>query len=136
MLTCTSFLLFLVEAQAASGPDRSALPPRHDADNPGHHGDTAYDSSELRSEEFVSKWLGNVSDVELRAEWSSWKGLHGKRYSSSVQDLERYVVWRSNMAYINYHNSFASNFGFYLAMNKFGDLVSVYGLYVNLAIPK
>lgn len=79
---------------------------------------------DIGSEEFQSKWLGNVSDVQLRAEWSSWKTTHRKKYSTSVQDLERYVVWRSNKAYINYHNSFASNFGFYLSMNKFGDLVS------------
>ena len=78
---------------------------------------------DLDSEEFVSKWIGNVSEGELRAEWSSWKGLHRKSYSTSVQDLERYVVWRANKAYINYHNCFASNFGFYLAMNQFGDLV-------------
>ena len=78
---------------------------------------------DLSSEEFVGKWLGNISEVQLRAEWSLWKDKHRKKYSTSVQDLERYVVWRSNWAYINYHNSFASNFGFYLAMNKFGDLV-------------
>lgn len=77
----------------------------------------------LGSEEFLSKWLGNVSEVELTAEWSSWKTTHRKKYSTSLQDLERYVVWRSNKAYINYHNSFASTFGFYLSMNKFGDMV-------------
>ena len=82
-----------------------------------------YGDIDLGSEEFISKWLGNVSKVQLRAEWSSWKRTHQKKYSTSVQDLERYVVWLSNRAYINYHNSFASNFGFYLAMNKFGDLV-------------
>ena len=77
----------------------------------------------LGSEEFLSKWLGNVSEVELTAEWSSWKTTHRKKYSTSLQDLERYVVWRSNKAYINYHNSFASTFGFHLSMNKFGDMV-------------
>lgn len=91
----------------------------------GHGSDTQeYGDVDLDSEEFVSKWSGNVSEVQLLAEWSAWKGLHRKRYSSSVQDLERYVVWRSNRAYINYHNSFASSFGFYLAMNNFGDLVT------------
>ena len=81
------------------------------------------DKVDLGSEEFVSKWLGNVSEIELHAEWSNWKAQHRKKYSTSVQDLERYVVWRSNRAYINYHNSFANTFGFYLAMNKFGDMV-------------
>lgn len=81
---------------------------------------------DIGSEEFQSKWLGNVSDVQLRAEWSFWKTTHRKKYSTSVQDLERYVVWRANKAYISYHNSFASNFGFSLSMNKFGDLVSLH----------
>ena len=83
------------------------------------------DEVDLGSEAFVSRWLGNVSELELHAEWSTWKAHHRKKYSTSVQDLERYVVWRSNKAYINYHNSFASNFGFYLSMNKFGDMVSI-----------
>ena len=85
--------------------------------------DTYGGEVDLGSDEFLGKWLGNVSEVELRAEWSTWKALHRKKYSTSVQNLERYVVWRSNKAYINYHNSFADNFGFYLSMNKFGDLV-------------
>ena len=89
----------------------------------GRSSSSLYGDIDLSSEEFISKWLGNLSEVQLRAEWSSWKSTHQKKYSTSVQDLERYVVWRSNRAYINYHNSFASNFGFYLAMNKFGDLV-------------
>ena len=94
------------------------------------HGDRTEQSNDmyigevnLGSEEFLSKWLGNVSEVELHEEWFSWKAQHRRKYSTSVQDLERYVVWRSNKAYINYHNSFASNFGFYLSMNKFGDMV-------------
>ena len=86
-------------------------------------GDTYNNEVNLGSEEFLGKWLGNVSEVELTAEWSSWKTTHRKKYSTSLQDLERYVVWRSNKAYINYHNSFASTFGFYLSMNKFGDMV-------------
>lgn len=89
---------------------------------------------DLGSEEFLSKWLGNVSEVQLHAEWSSWKATHRKKYSTSVQDLERYVVWRSNKAYINYHNSFASNFGFYLSMNKFGDMVWFFFTHMYLRI--
>ena len=87
---------------------------------------------DIGSEEFLSKWLGNVSEVQLQVEWSSWKATHRKKYSTSVQDLERYVVWRSNKAYINYHNSFASNFGFYLSMNKFGDMVRFLHTIANL----
>ena len=56
--------------------------------------------------------------------WSSWRTLHNKSYLSSHEELERYVAWRSNTAYIQYHNSFADKFGYTLAMNNYGDMVS------------
>ena len=56
-------------------------------------------------------------------EWSSWQKQHNRSYLSSREELERYVVWRSNTAYIQSHNSYADKFGFTLAMNKYGDLV-------------
>lgn len=55
--------------------------------------------------------------------WASWQMQHNKFYLSSQEELERYVVWRSNSAYIQYHNSYADNFGFNLAMNSYGDMV-------------
>lgn len=115
-LSSLLFVIFVqgLDCRSPAGSRRSRRP----AENINMFG-----GIDLRSEEFVGRWLGNVSELQLRAEWSAWKGLHRKRYSTSLQDLERYVVWRSNKAYINYHNSFASTFGFYLAMNQFGDLV-------------
>ena len=55
--------------------------------------------------------------------WATWRETHSKRYSSSSESLARYVVWRSNIAYIESHNSYADSFGFTLAMNGYGDLV-------------
>ena len=55
--------------------------------------------------------------------WKSWTHVHNKTYSTSNEGLERYVVWRSNTAYIQYHNTYADKFGFTMAMNSFGDQV-------------
>ena len=57
-------------------------------------------------------------------EWWGWRKQHNKHYVNSQEELERYVVWRSNTAYINSHNVYADRFGFSLAMNKYGDMVS------------
>ncbi len=57
--------------------------------------------------------------------WTVWQRTHEKTYLSSMEALERYVVWRSNTAYIQYHNNYADKFGFTMAMNSFGDLVSI-----------
>ncbi len=58
-------------------------------------------------------------------EWWGWQRRHNKRYVSSEEELEKYVVWRSNTAYIHSHNVYADRFGFYLAMNQYGDLVRI-----------
>lgn len=55
--------------------------------------------------------------------WVSWKHTHNKTYYGSNEALERYVVWRSNTAYILSHNTYADKFGFTMEMNAFGDLV-------------
>lgn len=55
--------------------------------------------------------------------WASWRSQHNRSYLSSQEELERYVVWRSNTAYIQSHNSYADKFGFTLAMNVYGDMV-------------
>jgi len=57
-------------------------------------------------------------------EWWGWRKHHNKHYVNSQEELERYVVWRSNTAYINSHNAYADRFGFSLAMNQYGDMVS------------
>lgn len=69
------------------------------------------------------EWL-DYSQLELGAEWLSWRRAHGKGYNTRVHELERYVVWRSNKEYIEQHNKHAHKFGYTLAMNGFGDMVS------------
>ena len=57
-------------------------------------------------------------------EWKSWKTVHGKNYSSELDDLDRHLVWLSNKKYIESHNSFSHVFGYTLALNQFADMVS------------
>ena len=63
--------------------------------------------------------------LQYGLDWALWRRGHSKVYSSPEEELEKYVVWRSNTAYIEYHNNYADKFGFSLAMNKYGDMVSV-----------
>lgn len=58
-------------------------------------------------------------------EWQMWKAQHGKSYGSVREELERHLVWLSNREYINAHNNNAHVFGYTLAMNHFGDIVSL-----------
>ena len=67
----------------------------------------------------------NVSALEYGQLWQSWKSTHGRSYVTIVEELERYVIWRANQAFIDYHNSYAHKLGFTLRMNQFGDLVSI-----------
>ena len=57
-------------------------------------------------------------------EWSLWKSKHSKAYDTDLEELERHLVWLSNKEYIDQHNANAVLFGFTLAMNHLGDLVS------------
>lgn len=65
----------------------------------------------------------NSSALEYGLQWQAWKNTHEKSYVSLVEELERFVIWRSNQAFIDYHNSYADKLGFTLRMNQFGDLV-------------
>lgn len=65
----------------------------------------------------------NLSSLRLADEWRLWKRTHRKSYTSSNQELERYAIWQSNMAYIENHNKHWDKFGYTLGMNQFGDLV-------------
>lgn len=67
---------------------------------------------------------GRPPVYELRQEWNLWKTQHGKNYESQYMELERHLVWLSNKEYIEQHNQNADLFGFKLAMNHHGDLVS------------
>ena len=65
----------------------------------------------------------NTSALHYGLQWKSWKTSHGRSYLTLVEELERFVIWRANQAFIDYHNSYADKLGFTLRMNKFGDLV-------------
>ena len=67
-------------------------------------------------------------DLESRfthvKEWSLWKLTHKRSYETEREEFDRHLVWLSNKKYIDLHNANAQIFGFTLAMNQFGDLVS------------
>ena len=66
----------------------------------------------------------SLAAVEDAYEWIAWKQEHQRNYSSNLQELERYIVWRSNKFYVRQHNSHSDDFGYTLKMNQFGDMVS------------
>lgn len=65
----------------------------------------------------------NSSALEYGLQWQAWKATHRRSYVTLVEELERFVIWRANQAFIDYHNSYADKLGFTLRMNQFGDLV-------------
>ena len=68
--------------------------------------------------------LSKEAKFELVEEWTVWKDNHGKNYESEKVELERHIVWLSNKEYIDQHNANAHIFGFTLALNNMGDMVS------------
>lgn len=62
--------------------------------------------------------------VRLPAEWHAWKSVHGKTYDSQREELTRHAVWQANKKFIEAHNEFNQTFGYTLAMNELGDMVS------------
>ena len=48
---------------------------------------------------------------------------HAKFYLSAEDELQRQIIFESNMKFIENHNENADVFGFTVAMNEFGDLV-------------
>ena len=72
-------------------------------------------------------WCGGEAVMpQLSAEWRLWKADHGKQYSSVREELYRHVIWQSHQKFIDAHNHFNQTFGFTLAMNEMGDLVSAW----------
>ena len=65
----------------------------------------------------------NTTALSYGLQWSAWKLTHRKSYMTLLEELERFVIWRANQAFIDYHNSYADKLGFTLRMNQFGDLV-------------
>jgi len=58
-------------------------------------------------------------------EWGAWKLLHGKNYSSSVEEKFRMKIFLENKAKIARHNQRAlkGQETFFMSMNHFGDLL-------------
>jgi len=66
----------------------------------------------------------NEPKFEMVEEWTSWKDYHGKSYESEREELEKHIVWLSNKEYVDQHNANSHIFGFTLALNHMGDMVS------------
>nr|ACO14903.1 Cathepsin L precursor [Caligus clemensi] len=63
-------------------------------------------------------------DVVL-SDWESWKLMHGKTYSSSIEEKLRLKIYMENSLKISRHNSEALNgiHPYYMKMNHYGDLL-------------
>ena len=87
-----------------------------------------YRTGKMKTACFLSLLVVAAAKVqyEFAEEWNLWKSQHGKSYQSELEELERHLVWLSNKKYIESHNNNAEVFGYTLAMNDFGDLVSLY----------
>ena len=68
--------------------------------------------------------LAQKAKLKHVGQWLQWKQRHNKQYESSLEELERHLVWLSNKRYIEQHNANSHIFGFTLAMNHLGDVVS------------
>jgi C1A family cysteine protease len=55
-------------------------------------------------------------------EFTKFRDARGKRYSSLREEKERFSVFKSNLDYINAHNS--GNFSWKLGINEFSDLTN------------
>ena len=67
-----------------------------------------------------------VSFYEVVAEeWSTWKTLHQKNYSNTMEEKFRLKIFMENKAKIARHNSRAhrGEKSYFLKMNHFGDMV-------------
>lgn len=91
---------------------------------------------ELRERRYAAEELEgdggklNTTLLEYGLQWEAWKVTHRRSYLTLVEELERFVIWRANQAFIDYHNNYASKLGFTLRMNQFGDLVSIRNTYL------
>uniref|UniRef100_A0A667HSS9 Procathepsin L n=1 Tax=Lynx canadensis TaxID=61383 RepID=A0A667HSS9_LYNCA len=71
----------------------------------------------------------------LDEQWSQWKATHGKLYS--MFEGQRRAVWERNMQMIEQHNREHSQgkHNFMMAMNGFGDMVSVAQIAEHFRLP-
>ena len=65
-------------------------------------------------------------DPNLDAHWHQWKATHKRLYGMNEEGWRR-AVWDKNKKIIDLHNQEYSQgkHGFTMAMNAFGDMVSV-----------
>uniref|UniRef100_A0AAY4D9D5 Cathepsin 12 n=1 Tax=Denticeps clupeoides TaxID=299321 RepID=A0AAY4D9D5_9TELE len=72
------------------------------------------------------------SDEEVPSEWTMWKKSNGVSYDEQKDDDERMTIWGGNMRMISENNqNFARGFSsFTMAMNKYGDWVSYFSLFL------
>ena len=68
----------------------------------------------------------SLVDQSLEEEWQLFKRQHGKTYTSPEIELNRRLIWQSNLDFINRHNKEAMEgmHTFSVKMNKFGDLTN------------
>ena len=68
----------------------------------------------------------SLVDQSLEEEWQLFKKQHGKTYTSPEIELNRRLIWQSNLDFINRHNKEALEglHTFTVKMNKFGDLTN------------
>ncbi|XP_041379493.1 silicatein-like [Gigantopelta aegis] len=59
------------------------------------------------------------------SEWLTWKQKHDKSYESDIHELEKYVTWISNRAFIEAHNQLKSDFGYRLAIKPVWRFVTL-----------
>lgn len=64
--------------------------------------------------------------LEAEEEWNLWKSAHEKSYTTTLEELEKHIVWRSNKAYVDQHNLNAEQgvYSYQVKLNHFADLVS------------
>lgn len=65
-----------------------------------------------------------ASAFEYTQEFKDWKVKYSKTYQTDKEELERQIIWESNMKFVENHNANADKLGFTVAMNEFADLVS------------
>uniref|UniRef100_A0A672JTA3 Cathepsin 12 n=1 Tax=Sinocyclocheilus grahami TaxID=75366 RepID=A0A672JTA3_SINGR len=66
------------------------------------------------------------SEEEAPSDWALWKSLHQISYDEESDDIQRQIIWETNLQMIEKNND-DFRFGlstFNMAMNKYGDLVS------------
>lgn len=65
-----------------------------------------------------------VPDLSLNTYWNNYKTQHNKVYKSNHEELQRRLIWESNIRYIEKHNREAAlgKHSFTVKMNKYGDM--------------